>query len=288
MQDKEENQQVEILNRSMMLLEKQTKSIRKWAKTSQEIQIAKAIDGGIEIGKFNTNDDTAFIAFLGEWKFTIGDLRKVAINGKSNEYLILMAKIKQLYPTLTLPEIKLASELSILEKLDCSAQLFGNQSFSILYITTVINSYLRYKRDQLTDVRERFEKEPPVEDELPDEDKIKDIVDHFKDVYAVYMDLKIIQDPMNICYHFFKRTNRFKLPEFKLTEKDVQEARQFGIDESKKFLTKEDGSIREAFEKLRTNKGNQGDIIDIQKLQDRYSRNYCSISKSIFTLVWSL
>lgn len=241
------------------------------AETREAQQVLKAISGGMEISKFTPNDDEAFFNYLGEWKVMIGDRRKTSSKGDTMELMLIKSMIKDLYPNITLPEIKLAVKLSMARELNMPPDLYGNQSFSVNYCTGVIKSYILYKKEHLAPVLEKWHSTPPTKPEKvwTAEDKLADMKEHFIDVYNKYIEHGIIQDPLNICYRFLYRTKRFNL-----NTKQVEEARKYGQEQAGKFLAKEDGSVQEAVAKMKSNT-RQGDTIDIKKLQDLYSRNYC-------------
>jgi len=265
--EKEQDQQVAVLNRSAMQLARQSLSIIKWAMTSQEIQLAKAHDSGIELSKFTKADDELLIKFIGEWKLMVGDHRKD--KGLFIEFTMIMDNIKELYPTLTLPEVKLAAKLCLTDKLDFNPQLYNNQSFSVLYCTQVLNSFLRYKREHLIPVLQRREMEPPPAKEYDLKEDITLTRQIFEDEYNKFRETGIIYDPMNLCFRFLHRTKRLILfPD------EIKAAQEYGATMAAQFLKREDGSIVEAIAKSRS-KVSQGNDLNIQQIQNRYSRNYC-------------
>lgn len=229
------------------------------------------MDGGINISDFTRHDDEAFLNFLGEWKVMIGDRRKSSSKGDTVEMLMIMSFIKDTFPAITLPEIKLAVKLSFARELDMAPDLFNNQSFSALYCTSVIKSYILYKNKELAPVIDKWRSAPPPPpEEWTPQQKMDDMKDWFNGVYKTFQEHQIIEDPLNMCYRFLNKSKRFK----SLTATQIEDARKFGVEQAAKFLVKEDGSIQEAVAKMKTN-AKKGDAIDIRKLQDRYSRNYC-------------
>lgn len=260
--------QVAIQNRSLMLQEKQSKSIIKWAQTPQELEISKAIDGGIEISKFNKRDDEDLINYLGQWRIMIGDPRKQSKESIAVEQLLITNKLKELYPFITLPEIKLAADMSITGKLSVAPHLYQNQTFSVLYVTAIINAYLEYKREQLLPVFERFHTSKPEKRFITVQQERQLTIDLFKDEYDYLLKNGVIDDPMNLCYRFLRESNR--LPVY---PKDLEDAKSYGREMAKLFFQKEDGSVKEALAKSQ-DKTQKGESLSVKKIEDRYSRNF--------------
>lgn len=241
------------------------------AETKEEKQIIKAIGGGIAIAKFTAHDEEAFLDFLGEWKVMIGDQRKSTGRGAVIDLVMIKEFIKESFPTITLPEIKLAAKLSILGKLSCSPQLYNNQSFSILYCTTVISSYLDYKKEQLAPVFDKWVRTPPPDKEWTDQEKLDSCKDLFAFEYEKYKKTGEIEDPMNLCYNFLIKSKRLVLYTDQVTA-----AQKYGKEQAIRFLQKEDGSVKEALSRqTRADKTLRGEIINVTQLEKQYARNYC-------------
>ncbi len=269
MEDKEINLAVAISSRQLMLSERQSKSIIKHAQTSQELQIVKAINSGLEIGKFTAQDDEVFLKFLGEWKLWIGDRRKSSPLDAAADLLMIKNFLFEEFPTITLAEIKLAAKMSIKKELNVSTELYNTQSFSVLYCIGIINAFLEYKKETLAPVFERWNKEPPPEKEWTTQEKLQQTIDMFTDEYEKFRNNGVIEDPFALCFKFLRESKRLVImPDV------VEAAKKYGKEMTDLFLQREDGSTREAIEHLRQ-KAKRNDIIKIDMLQNRYSRNYC-------------
>ena len=243
--------------------------MNKWAQTKQELQITKAIDGGIQISKFTTTDDRELLKFLGVRKIKIGDHSRAAKGAGKNDYLIMMIKLKELYPNITLPEIKLAADLCMSDKLDVSAQLYNNQSFSVLYCTRVINSYLNYKRENMTEVIKRYEMEPPPERLWTMEEKYLQQIEIFTGIYEKWLSTGIVEDLFNFSYHHL---NDRKL--IVMTKEEIKEAQDYGKKMALIYLKQQDDGMEAAFMKDEQKLNQQGRL-DIIAMEKKFARNYC-------------
>lgn len=263
----------------MLLQRHTTLSIEKQIKTPEEREIVNVMKSGIEISKFTRDDDKQFITFLGEWKVMIGDRR---FTGKSKresdelavELVFIESKLKEMYPTITLPEIKLAVNMSLSGRLTVSAQIYNSQSFSVLYCSTIIGAYLEYKRAHLTPLLERYKYdfEQQQASDLTPEQKLDEIKGLFVDVYNEYKQSGEINDFGGLCYQFLKRTGRFK---GKINKQEREKAEQYGNEQAKIFMQREDGSIKEAVAKNLYG-ARQGSAIDEAFVRNLYARNYCT------------
>jgi hypothetical protein len=203
----------------------------------------------------------------------IGDQRKTEGKGAVLNMIMIKDKIKQLYPTLTLPEIRHAVDLSLIGHLNMSADLYSNQSFSVLYCIGILKAFIEYKKEQLAPVFERWQKSAPEQVELTemelmiaDSNAIKEL---FEDEYALWLKTGEINDPFDQLYNYLQRTKKLKI-----SADEVKKAKKYAQDKVTEFLKKEDGSVSEAIEKMRSKSG-QGDIINITHLEKKYAKKYC-------------
>jgi len=230
----------------------------------------------LEIEKFTAHDDEAFLKYLGEWKLMIGDTRKSSGKDAVVDFIMIKSFLTDAYPTLTLPEIKLAAKLSITGKLSVSPQLYNNQSFSVLYCTTVINSFLEYKKEQLEPVFKKWNTAPPPETEYTPEYKLELTKSLFTDEYAKFMETGVIDDPLNLCYRFLKRTNRINAT---ILQDQIEPAKQYGKQMAELYLKAQETDLKSTIARdkgvKRDASGFTADGISIQGIEYRYARNYC-------------
>lgn len=117
--------------------------------------VKKEIQTASKIEQFSVNDPNLMklLAYL----YTFTGLAESNYPDKASA-LILINHLKNIYGKLSLVEIKTAFDLASEGKIDCEIKHF--QTFSAIYLSGVLNSYLEYRRKAIAEInKERMELE---------------------------------------------------------------------------------------------------------------------------------
>ena len=184
---------------SQIASQKQSNLFR-FIKTNEELQIAQSVEQSELIS--NLNDLTPLLQVISKWRVYVG----VPKGDVAEELAIITEFIYKNFGHLTIKELELAINLSVLRKLD-DVDFFG--SFSVMYVGKVLESYLYYRKRTMADAIRRMEKDryeelekksrptPEQESELT-----KEIISDF---YKQYKEEGQITDILNICWFFFRK-----------------------------------------------------------------------------------
>lgn len=122
--------------------ESQSHLIGAWIRNKDEEQIYLT-QFGKKLKEFKTNEDKVdLIKAITSWRLHLGIREKMS----DEELIINMTFLKDSYPTLTLEDIRLAIKYSLNGTLNINPEAFG--SFSPLYISKIVNSYLEHKEEE--------------------------------------------------------------------------------------------------------------------------------------------
>lgn len=128
------------------------------------------------------------------------------------------------FGNLTVAEIQLAYNLSILGKLD-NVEFYG--TFSPMYISKVLNSYLYYRKMELHDTirkKEKYDLEQLEEqNKRTPEQRAEDMKDTFLGFYKEWQDKGEINDVFHQCYDFLKKHKILRLD-----KEEIENARAWG------------------------------------------------------------
>jgi hypothetical protein len=189
-----------------------------FVKTDEEEALVKCIQ--LTPAVKNLKDFTPLLQVVSKWRLYIG-LPKEDV---TEELAIVVDFIQKNYDFLTLGEIELAYNLSVMRVLD-DTEFYG--SFSPLYVGKVLSSYLYYRKMTLADAIRRKEKYEMELQELknkptPEEEAnlTKEIL---KDFYRKSQETGEVNDPFNICYNFLRKY-KFML----VSKEDIDEAMSVG------------------------------------------------------------
>jgi len=175
--------------------------VGKWIKTEEENKLVVS-QYGTKISQLpNPN---ALMELLGKWRYYVG----IKQDPTPEEFVILSKFIKNNFSDLTLEEIDLAIELSIMGKLNMD-NIAYNQ-FSVLYVTNILNSYKEYRHINMLKILDVREKELIREREASrytPEYKMQNMKQLFIEQYAEYKEKGAIFDYFNSCYNFLKKNN---------------------------------------------------------------------------------
>lgn len=153
-------------------------------------------------------DLTPLLQVISKWRVYVG----VPKSDVSEELAIITEFIYKNFGHLTIKELELAINLSVLRKLE-DVDFFG--TFSVMYVGKVLESYMYYRKRTMADPIRRMEKQKYEELEkrnkpTPQEeaDLTKEILSDF---YKQYKEEGQINDILNICW-FFLRKHKWLTP----------------------------------------------------------------------------
>lgn len=155
---------------------------------------------------------TEIIDVLTKWSFYLGLGDKV----KSLDYVAVVQFLVNNYGFLYCDEITLAMNLSLNGTLEVENKTFG--SFSVLYVSQIINAYLDHKSHVFRSMSERrdsyeFQKEHEVKQLPPTAtEQVANMKDIIATMYDKYRATGELYDPFSIVHGFLKRTGRLKIP----------------------------------------------------------------------------
>jgi hypothetical protein len=145
---------------------------------------------------------------VSKWRLYIG-LPKEDV---TEELAIVTDFISKNYNFLTLGEIELAYNLSVIRVLD-DTEFYG--SFSPLYVGKVLSSYLYYRKMTLADAIRRKEKYEMEQQEISNrptpEEEAQLTKEILKDFYRKSQETGEVNDPFNICYNFLRKYHFMKV-----------------------------------------------------------------------------
>jgi hypothetical protein len=232
------------------------------AKNSDELAFVESISN-LTILQLSKNDNEFWdniIDILAKWRWMAG----ININNQSEDdiakELALLGKfIFDNYPNITYDEITLAINLSLTNKLDCDVRTFN--SFSPMYVSRILNSYLEYKRNVYNDLMKRKETldlKKEMDKEITTEEKMESMIELIRYFYDEYKSKGIVKDYFNTLYNYFRRTKRMN-PDKKL----VNDALSYAKEQAKKHIK---DYFDDAFKK---------ENVNVENIEKRYARNYC-------------
>jgi len=172
-----------------------------WIKTEEDNKLVLS-QYGVKISQLE--NPNALIELLGKWRYYVG----IKQDPTPEEFIIISKFIKNNFSDLTLEEIDLAIELSVMGKLNMD-NIAYNQ-FSVLYVTNILNSYKEYRHINMLKILDVREKELIRERELnryTPEYKMQNMKQLFIDQYAEFKEKGVIFDYFNSCYNFLKKNN---------------------------------------------------------------------------------
>lgn len=163
---------------------------------------------------------TPLLQAVSKWRLYIG-LPKEDV---TEELAIVTDFISKNYNFLTLGEIELAYNLSVMRVLD-DTEFYG--SFSPLYVGKVLSSYLYYRKMTLADAirrKEKYEMEVAEQNNKPTPEEEAQLTrEILKDFHRKSQEIGEVNDPFNICYNFLRK---YKF--LKVGQDDINEAMLIG------------------------------------------------------------
>lgn len=211
------SQQNQISTNSQNQLSKPQNSLINFVASNEQLQVVNAVEKSIRIA--NLENLNELLKVVSKWRLYIGIPKKEV----DVELSIATEFISNTYPHLTLAEIELAFNLSISRKLE-DVEFFGY--FSPLYIGKVLDSYLYWRKMTMADVvRNRevhLQKEAEKNSRPSPEQQCQDTKDIILEFYNKWKETGDIDDMLNICYNFLRRTKILKLTQAEIDEAMIQ------------------------------------------------------------------
>lgn len=246
-----------------------------WAKTQEESNLLNSFVDKKKIRDFDENDTKDLIDVISKWRYYTGCTKDVT----AQDFVVIAMFIGRNWDSLTLDEINLIIDLSMMGKLDVDVNTYGN--FSPLYVSRIIQAYLDYKNDTIKAVLQRkneHEQKVLVEQStkpIPEE-SMDNMIYILKAEYAKFNQHSVVNDPFNIVYNFLKRTNRLRIDK-ELTNQALEYANRMAKTALIEQTIAESGQIREISAVMSDDEyrltDKQKDNKD--KLVKKYARNYC-------------
>jgi hypothetical protein len=166
MSDQNNNQLVKSKNQ---LAKSSSPSIGAWIRNDLEKKIYLAPHGKT-LANFKNSDMNELKNAIVQWIYYLGLTDKV-----DDKDIITLTKFTQeVFPNLTIEDIKLAINLSMKGSLDADIECYGN--FSPLYISKILNAYLKFSNTKINEINWRktsIEAQTQIEQEEPYENRVK-------------------------------------------------------------------------------------------------------------------
>lgn len=197
---------------------------------------------------------------MAKWRWMAGiNTHNQSEDDIAQELALICKFIMNNYPLITLDEINLAIDLSLTDKLECDIRTFN--TFSPMYVSRILNSYLEYKRNMYNELMKRKEildLKREMDKEVTAEEKMQNMIELIRYFYDEYKSNGIVKDYFNTLYNYFRRTKRMS-PDKNM----VNDALAYAKEEAKKHIK---DYFDDAFKKEKVN---------VENIEKRYARNYC-------------
>lgn len=134
-------------------LQPQSQGLQTWigdvAETPEQIKLANAVNEA-RLSQMSVEQiKEPLSSLIALWNLTIGKREELL-----PQIIVLIGKyVIEYYPQLTLSEIKLAIDLSVMGKLNVGAECYDN--FSPMYVSKILNSYLDYKGQMVNELNKK-------------------------------------------------------------------------------------------------------------------------------------
>jgi hypothetical protein len=242
-----------------MLQAKPKKLLSDYSVNKDEYEVLIAIKN-TPIAKTD-NAKEQIIDIVAKWKWMVG---VNSSNQDENEVAMELALISNFiqnnYSYLTPQELNIAIELSLTNKLNVDVKTYN--SFSPMYVSRILNSYVDYRKVLYSEVSERKNKETlqiELESPVTAEYKMSEMIELIRYIHQQYIETGKVNDVFNVLYNYFKRTKRINLDKL-----IIEEAMLYGKKEMEIHLHETYGLNLRSREAPDTN-----------LITKRFARNYC-------------
>ena len=246
-----------------------------WAKTQEEANLVQSFSDKKQIRDFDENDTKELIDVISKWRYYTGCTKDVT----AQDFVVIAMFIGKNWDNLTLDEINLIIDLSMVGKLNVDANTYGN--FSPMYVSRIIQAYLDYKKELLLEILQRRDEHEQKElaehstKPIPEE-SMENMIYIIKAEYERYNQHSVVSDPFNIVFNFLKRTKRLVIDK-ELTNQALEYANRMAKTALIEQTLSENGQIREISAVMSDDEYRLNDKQKENKdnLVKRYARNYC-------------
>ena len=241
-----------------MHLTKQKGTLISYCQTKNESSIVNAMYS-LQVYESESDYIKCLIDYLAEWRWMAGINNQQTEDELAQELVMLAKFVSENYPIMKREEFKLAVSMSLTNMLDVDVRTFN--TFSPMYVSRILNSYLEQKRKVVKEVRERKDSDDLKKDlgkQPTQQEKMDSMVELITYLYDGYKEVGEVKDYFNTLYNYLKRTNKISIP-----KQQVDEAMQYG---KLKAIKYEPSTYEKLFEKKES---------DNSSIEKRYARNYC-------------
>jgi hypothetical protein len=230
------------------------KSLRTFVTSEQGLQIVDATEGALRIREMTDHDaKEAIVEAVAMWRVYIG----IPSTEVSEEIVFAVKFIFEHYSFLTIKEISLAVNLSVLRKLR-DTEFTGY--FSPMYIAKVLNAYVHYQNMILAEARrarQKEEEEEMAKRNKPNREMQAENYRHMmKDFYEEWKVSGEIRDTFNLSYNYLRRAK------FLLVDQEI--------------LTAAEKYGKQKVEELKKKSKNINSLsFNFEIEEKRWARNYC-------------
>ena len=199
------------------------------------------------------------IDLLGKWRWMSGVSSANQDEDEIATELALISKfVMNNYDSLSLEEISLAIDLSLVDKLNCDVRTFN--TFSPMYVSRILNAYIEYRRrmyNELSLLKERKEEEKELSRKPTPQERRDGMVEFIQYLYDKHKANEEFEDLFSTVFFFLKRTNRITL-----SKEDISEALEYGNHRANEYvLTHFDKALK-------------SEKPDKENLKKRFARHY--------------
>lgn len=209
------------------------------------------------IRRYEESELGSLLNCIGKWAAALGVTKDIT----SVDIKMISTFIFNQFGNLTIKEIEYAIQLSLANKLDCDAELYG-RGLSVSYVGKILSAYIEYKRSELRDLNYRLQLQKDSRTkEITPKDKMDSTKETIVMVYREFEKTKLVNDPFNTIYKFIRRTKLFKP-----TDEQIEQGMEFG----KKMAKQENDKLYGLYPSSRKDKE-----VDMDLVIKKYAANYC-------------
>lgn len=250
--------QPQLNSNSLATLSNEQNKILSLVRNQTEQSLVAAFVGKKSINSLSKQETLSIIDTVGYWMANLGIMNSIS----EAEINMAASFIMENYGSLTIDEVKKAISLSIIGKLNCEVELYG-KSFSPKYIAQVLQAFIEYKNNELSDFRNRLEL-VRMEESKPQptaKEKMQISIQYFTEAYSDYKKSNSMEY-LYIGYEFLKRTKRVKV-----SKKDIDAALKAGKDAAKTYM-------RDKYMDGLGNRLSGYNAVNIEQLELRCAKSY--------------
>jgi hypothetical protein len=207
-----QNQVQKSENSGMQLNKPKVVSLSEYSTTEEQKEIAGVITD-VRLSEINKGNAQSLITAVGKWAFYFG--AKV----DADDLLALCGFLRENFPNLTISEIQLVPKLYVRGSLT-KTDYYG---LNPIFMSSVLNTYLAYKRETMREVIQRYEREQEKAEVKPmsDEEYHQTICEAIRTEYAKYHKTGSVDDLFGLIYQYLTETE--DIDEFILKTEQAQE-----------------------------------------------------------------